>query len=88
MSYMTTKVSSKGQVVLPSPIRRRLRIESGDPFEARIEGDRIVLIPLRKARPKPRMKISRTTGMPVISMGPKAPKITSEWVRDMLADFP
>ena len=85
---MNTKVSSKGQVVLPSPIRRKLHIEAGDPLDARIEGDHIVLIPQRKAKRKPLIKISKTTGMPVISLGPNAPNITSEWVRDMLADFP
>jgi len=85
---MTTKVSSKGQVVLPSPIRRKLRIEAGDPLDARIEGEHIVLIPLRKAKRKPRIRISKVTGMPVISLGPGAAKVTSEWVREMLADFP
>jgi AbrB family looped-hinge helix DNA binding protein len=85
---MNTTVSSKGQVVLPSPIRRKLRIEAGDPLEARIEGNHIVLIPQRKWKRKPRIKISKMTGMPVIGLGPKAPKITSAWVRDMLADFP
>ena len=85
---MHTKISSKGQVVLPSPIRRRLGIEAGDPFDAMIQGGSIVLIPLRKGKRKPRIKISRMTGMPVISIGPNAPKITNEWVRDLLSDFP
>jgi AbrB family looped-hinge helix DNA binding protein len=30
---MVTKVSSKGQIVLPAEIRRQDRIESGDEFE-------------------------------------------------------
>jgi len=85
---MNTTVSSKGQVVLPSPIRRRLGIEAGDPLEARIEGDHIVLIPQHKGKLKPRIKISKVTGMPVMSLGPNAPKITNEWVRDRLVDFP
>ena len=85
---MHARVSSKGQVVLPSPIRRRLRIEAGDLLDARIEGDHIVFVPQRKERRKPEIKISKITGMPVISLGPNAPKITSEWVHDRLADFP
>ncbi len=85
---MNTKVSSKGQVVLPSPIRRKLCIDAGDSLDARIEGDRIILTPLGKERRRPKIKISKITGMPVISLGAGAPKITSEWVRDALSEFP
>jgi AbrB family looped-hinge helix DNA binding protein len=46
---MQTKVSTKGQIVLPGPIRRRLGIRAGDPLDAAIEAGRIVLTP-RKAR--------------------------------------
>ncbi len=45
-------------------------------------------MPLGKAKRKPRIKISKVTGMPVMSLGPGAAKITSEWVREMLAEFP
>jgi AbrB family looped-hinge helix DNA binding protein len=40
---MQTKVSTKGQVVLPNPIRRRLDLRPGDSLEANIENGRIVL---------------------------------------------
>ena len=69
-------------------MRRGLGIEAGDRLDARVEGGNIVLVPLRKAKRKPRIKISKATGMPVMSLGPNAVKITSESVRDMLADFP
>jgi len=85
---MQTKVSSKGQVVLPSPIRRKLGIVAGDPLDAKIEGESIVLTPRRKPKKKYTIKISKVTGMPVISTGGKGPKITSEMVAEMLADFP
>ena len=85
---MQTKVSSKGQIVLPGPIRRKLGIETGDPLEAKIEGGNIVLIPNRKVGSKYRTRTSKVTGMPVINIGPGAPKITNHWVREMLADFP
>ena len=42
---MKTKISTKGQVVLPSPIRRKLGLRAGDPLDAKVEGDRIVLTP-------------------------------------------
>jgi len=45
---MQTKVSTKGQVVLPEPLRRRLDIRPGDPLDANIEDGRIVLTPRKK----------------------------------------
>ncbi|MGH9433185.1 MAG: AbrB/MazE/SpoVT family DNA-binding domain-containing protein, partial [Terriglobia bacterium] len=39
---MQTKVSTKGQVVLPGPLRRRLGLRAGDPLDANIEAGRIV----------------------------------------------
>ena len=36
---MTTKVSAKGQIVLPGPLRRKLGIWVGDALTAEIEGD-------------------------------------------------
>ncbi len=44
---MQTRVSTKGQVVLPSPIRRKLGLRAGDPLNADVEGGRIVLTPRR-----------------------------------------
>ena len=42
---MKTKISTKGQVVLPNPIRRKLGLRAGDSLDAKVEGDRIVLTP-------------------------------------------
>ena len=36
---MQTKVSTKGQIVLPGPLRRRLGIRAGDALDANIEQD-------------------------------------------------
>jgi AbrB family looped-hinge helix DNA binding protein len=52
---MQTKVSTKGQVVLPGPLRRRLDIRAGDPLDANIEDGNIVLTP-RKKRAQGRSK--------------------------------
>jgi AbrB family looped-hinge helix DNA binding protein len=83
---LQTRVSTKGQVVLPSVLRRKLGIEPGDPLEAKIEGDRIVLTPQRKAKRKLRVQTSPVSGMTVISTG--GPKITSPMVYAALEDFP
>ena len=85
---MKTTVSTKGQVVVPSGIRRKLRLQPGDSLEARIEGQEIVLTP-RKVRPrKARIIRDPITGLPVLTAGAKAPKLTSAEVREILADFP
>ncbi len=42
----TTKMSSKGQVVIPEPIRKRLGLEPGVEFVVLGEGDTIVLKPI------------------------------------------
>jgi AbrB family looped-hinge helix DNA binding protein len=85
---MVTKVSTKGQVVLPSQVRHRLGIQPGDPLDVQIEGERIVLVPRRKRQRKPRIITDPITGMPVLSAGPDAPILTSEMVAELLKDFP
>lgn len=85
---MRTTVSTKGQVVVPSNIRRKLGLQPGDALEARIEGQDIVLTP-RRARPRgARIVRDPVTGLPVLTAGPKARALTSAQVREALADFP
>jgi AbrB family looped-hinge helix DNA binding protein len=85
---MTTKVSTKGQVVLPGPLRRRLGIRAGDSLRAEIEAGRIVLIPQRKRPHGTKIVRDPITGLPVLSAGPDAPVLSSKEVREILADFP
>lgn len=85
---MTTKVSTKGQVVLPGPLRRKLGIRAGDPLVAKIEGGRIILIPQRKRTQKLKIVKDSITGLPVLSAGTNASTLTSREVREILADFP
>ena len=87
---METKVLEKGEVVLPASLRRRLGIKPGDTLTADIQDQNIVLSP----RPeKKKARIARivtdpVTGLPVIDIGDDAPILTSEMVREMLAEFP
>ena len=85
---MQTKVSTKGQVVLPGPIRRKLGIRAGDPLDADIEDGRIVLTPRRKQTFEAKIIEDPITGQPVLYAGADAPVLTSEMVAEMLADFP
>jgi AbrB family looped-hinge helix DNA binding protein len=85
---MQTRVSTKGQIVLPDRLRRRLGIQAGDPLDANIEAGSIVLTPLRKARRKTRIISDPITGLPALSAGDDAPVLRSRDVEDILANFP
>jgi len=86
---MQTRVSTKGQVVLPGPVRRRLGIRAGDTLDIAIEKDRIVMTaPQRRVRSAARIIEDPITGLPVIDVGADAPNLTSKMVRELLVDFP
>ena len=85
---MQTKVSTKGQVVLPGPLRRRLGIRAGDPLDANIEGGRIVLTPRKRRSYKVKIVRDRITGMPALSAGSDAPLLSSKEVEEILTNFP
>jgi AbrB family looped-hinge helix DNA binding protein len=85
---MRTKVSTKGQVVLPSRIRRKLGLQPGDSLDAELDGERIILIPRRARRGSARIIKDPVTGLPVLTFGADAAQLTSEQVQEILADFP
>jgi AbrB family looped-hinge helix DNA binding protein len=85
---MQTKVSTKGQVVLPGPVRRRLGIRAGDSLDIAIEKDRITLTRTDKPKFKARIVEDPVTGFTAIDVGPDAPILTSEMVKKLLTDFP
>lgn len=85
---MQTKVSTKGQVVLPSPMRRKLGLRAGDALDANLVSGRIVLTPRRIRSQKVRLLLDPLTGLPVLSAGPDAPLLTSKEVQEILSAFP
>jgi AbrB family looped-hinge helix DNA binding protein len=85
---MQTRLSTKGQVVLPGPIRRKLGLRAGDKLEANLEGERIVITRSKKTRFEAKIIEDPVTGLTVLDLGPDAPVLTSEMVRELLADFP
>jgi AbrB family looped-hinge helix DNA binding protein len=85
---MQTKVSTKGQVVLPGPLRRKLGIQAGDAMEVSVEAGRIVLMPQRKKTRKSKIIADPITGLPVLSAGKDAPALSSRDVSEILANFP
>ncbi len=85
---MQTRLSSKGQVVLPSPIRRKLGLVPGDSLRVEIDRDRVVLTPRREGRPSSRLSTSARTGLPVLKPTTKAPTVTSDLVARLLEELP
>jgi AbrB family looped-hinge helix DNA binding protein len=85
---MQTKISTKGQVVLPGPLRRRLGLQPGDTLDAKLSGGGVLLTPRKRRAGKAKIFIDKKTGFPVLTAGKNAPILTSEQVREILADFP
>jgi AbrB family looped-hinge helix DNA binding protein len=87
---MKTKLSTKGRVVLPGPICRKLGLEAGDALEAAVEGGRIVLTPKKRKRKRKRARIIKdpATGWPVLTAGANAAPLTHKQVQEILAEFP
>lgn len=85
---METKVSTKGQVVLPGPVRRRLGIRAGDRLGVNIEAGYIVLTPQSKRPNRTKIISDPVTGLPVLSAAADAPILSSKEVDEILANFP
>ena len=87
---MDTKVLEKGNVILPASLRRQLGIKPGDELKAELQGEGILLSPKAKRKKKYKTWIASDpiTGMAVLAVEAGAPELTSEKVREMLADFP
>lgn len=83
-----TRMSTKGQVVLPGPVRKKLGLRPGDSFKIRIAEGSVVLTPKRSRRRKGKIVTDPITGLAVLTAGPGAPLLTSEQVREILSDFP
>jgi AbrB family looped-hinge helix DNA binding protein len=84
---MTTKLSSKGQVVLPKKARMRLRLRPGMTFMCKVQGSSIVLTPERMPTEQPRLEADPKTGL-VVTKSPAGLTVTSEDVRAALLEFP
>jgi len=64
----TTRLSSKGQVILPKAVRERLHLTPGTAFSVELADDAVVLRPARTSRPRASLQdvvgILATTGPP------------------------
>ena len=84
---MTTKLSSKGQVVLPKNARTRLRLRPGMTFMCKVQGGAIVLTPESVPIERPRLEADPKTGL-LITKSPGGITVTSEDVHAAMLDFP
>jgi AbrB family looped-hinge helix DNA binding protein len=87
-STMRTRVSKKGQVVIPQAVREELQLRPGEPLDIRVERGRIILTPNRKRFCKPRILRDPVTGLPVLAAGRNQPRLTSSQVAEVLIEFP
>ena len=87
-AFMTTTLSSKGQVVLPRLARSRLRLVTGTKFDCEITGESILLKP---RLPKPSAPVyvkDKISGLRVTKGTKRETKVTRAMVRELLAEFP
>jgi len=84
---MTTKLSSKGQVVLPKQARLRLHLRPGVKLVCTVQGHSIVLTPEHPVTERPLLITDPKSGLR-ITRSPAETKVSSEDVRAALLDFP
>lgn len=79
---MTTTLSSKGQVVIPAEIRKRLALNEGAVIDCEIIDGKIVLDPNPG---KAQATVVEENGRPVLVAPPGAPEMTPELVKEILS---
>jgi len=85
---METKISTKGQVVVPGPVRRKLGLRPGDPLDVTEEDGRIVLTPHKRRSQKVSIIQDSITGLPVLAADQDAPRLSSKQVEEILSSLP
>jgi AbrB family looped-hinge helix DNA binding protein len=79
---MTMTLSSKGQVVIPLKIRKKLGLPEGAVISCEIVDGKIILDPnLKRAE----AAVIEENGRPVLVAPPGAPRMTPELVKEILS---
>jgi len=86
---MTTRVTAKGQMVIPAKVRKEAGISQGDVLDVKLQGDgRLLVIRLSKPPeplpPKPRIVYRK--GKHAVLKGGR--KLTNEQIRALIQEFP
>jgi AbrB family looped-hinge helix DNA binding protein len=82
---VTARVSTKGQLVIPSQLRKALHLEAGDTVSMSLEGKRLIVEPKQPKRARLAMG---KFGRPVLVAPKGAPAMTPEHVRTLLDELP
>jgi AbrB family looped-hinge helix DNA binding protein len=84
---VTITLSSKGQIVLPAEVRRRLRLVKGERLSVEVRDGSVVLRPLAEPR---RYKSARhpRSGLPVmVALQPPKRKVSAAEIARLLAEL-
>lgn len=84
---MTTKLSTKGQIVLPKQVRARLQLRPGTTLVCKVQGDSIVLTPEHPPGERPKLTREAKTGL-MVTRSPSHVKVSGDDVRAALLEFP
>ena len=84
---MMSRLSSKGQIVLPKQVRNRLHLRPGARLACEIKDGAIVLTPEHPVTERPKSIVDPKTGLR-ITKSPAATQVSSADVRAALLDFP
>jgi AbrB family looped-hinge helix DNA binding protein len=86
---MTTRVTAKGQMVIPAKVRKEAGISQGDVLDVQLQGNgRLLVIRLNKPQEPARPKVKIIYRKGTHAVGSTGGKITSEQIRAALQDFP
>lgn len=73
---------------MPLAIRAKYHLKPGDSLDLKPKDDEFTLVPPRTKRRKGRIVKDKLTGLPCVTFGADAPKVTKEMVDKLLEDFP
>jgi bifunctional DNA-binding transcriptional regulator/antitoxin component of YhaV-PrlF toxin-antitoxin module len=85
---METKLSTKGQLVVPRLARQKLGLRAGTRLECRIAKGSLIFTPKAERQGKTRLERDAETGLMITRGSDPSFVVTSEQVRAALADFP
>jgi AbrB family looped-hinge helix DNA binding protein len=79
----TATLSTKGQLVIPTRLRKALHLQPGDKVAFQLEGDRLII--KREVAPRPRLVMGEF-GRPVLQAPEGAPPMTVDRIKAILND--
>jgi AbrB family looped-hinge helix DNA binding protein len=80
----TAKLSTKGQLVIPTHFRKALHLRAGDRVRLRLAGEKLII----ERDSSTRARLLEKRGRKLLVAPPGAPPMDVETVKVMLADFP